>query len=128
MGINPQEGTTQAFFQEFQLALINSKYGKNAGCATCGYPKNYPAKTARTVQYLLSHFGKKFLNDPFWSKYDVVIHSNSGNVPGYQAIAGNFEQWVRTSKVRCPRLHPCCTHTSAARKLPRLPRLQHPGT
>eukprot|EP00965_Chrysotila_dentata_P223479 6193597-Pleurochrysis_carterae.AAC.1 len=31
-------------------------------------------------------------------QYDVVIHSGSGNVPGYQAVAGNFEQWVRTSK------------------------------
>jgi hypothetical protein len=58
-------------------------------------PKNYPGKTARTVQHLVSHFGKRFLNDPFWSKYDVVIHSNSGNLPGYQAIAGNFEEWVR---------------------------------
>ena len=27
MGISPQQGTTQAFFQQFHLALINSEYG-----------------------------------------------------------------------------------------------------
>jgi len=42
--------------------------------------------------------GKKFLNDPVWAKYDVIIDTPSNAGGNYAQPNGNFEQWVRTAK------------------------------
>ena len=60
---------------------------------------NMPFKQYNYVRAALLHFGKLFLNDPVWDKYDVIIDSDAMLAGDYDMHDSNFEQWVRTSKV-----------------------------
>lgn len=77
--------------QEFDYAFENSKWKTFV-------PRNVPAKSYRYAAFCMKEIGKKFLNDPFWDTYDVVIDTMSNNGPGYDIPNYSFEQWIRTSK------------------------------
>jgi Asp-tRNA(Asn)/Glu-tRNA(Gln) amidotransferase A subunit family amidase len=81
----------EARFQQFEFAMMNSK-------RKSGGKGNMPVKSYRYLKKCMVEIGKKFLNDPIWSKYDVIIDTPYDRGGGYDSPASGFEMWVRTSK------------------------------
>jgi len=81
-----------ARLQQFEFSQLNSKWKTFA-------KTNIPVKSYRYLKKCMVEIGKKFLNDPVWTKYDVIIDTPAtGQGGNYDLPGGGFEQWVRTSK------------------------------
>eukprot|EP00965_Chrysotila_dentata_P186122 6144642-Pleurochrysis_carterae.AAC.6 len=56
-------------------------------------------KSNKAAQYAISHFGRRFLNDPFWSKYDAILHTGMGsNAPGAKATMMKANMCIQSEK------------------------------
>ena len=91
-GITSSEGGgAWARLQQFEFAMQNSKQ-KN------GSKQNIPLRSYRYLKKCMVEIGKKFLNDPVWAKYDVIIDTPFNTEANYDFPGSGFEQWVRTAK------------------------------
>jgi len=84
-------GGAASRLQQFDFALLNSKRKSTTR-------QNIPARSYRYLKKCMVEIGKKFLNDPVWAKYDVIIDTPSNAGANYAQPNSGFEQWVRTAK------------------------------
>merc|ERR1719230_1029100 len=63
-----------------------------------GLAYNLPASALLLAKAAVVHYGRAFLADPLWAKYDVIIDAHALKLQ-YELHDVNFEHWVRTAKL-----------------------------